>query len=71
MITNYQSDFEEYFVAGEDYIYYDGKENLIELVRYYLEHEEERKRIAQNGYQKVKQQLSYGAQVDKILRMSC
>lgn len=66
LITNYQSDFDEYFVAGEDYVYYDGKKNLIELVRYYLDHEKERSRIAQNGYRKAKEQLSYSRQVDKI-----
>lgn len=67
LITNYQSDFEEYFTAGEDYVYYDGKENLLELVEYYLEHEQEREQIAQNGYRKVKEKLSYKGQVLKML----
>lgn len=66
LISNYQSDFDAYFTAGEDYVYYDGKENLIELVSYYLQHEEERKRIAQNGYRKAKEKLSYSGQVEKM-----
>ena len=69
LITNYQSDFNEYFVPDEDYVFYDGKEDLLNLVAYYLEHEDERKKIAENGYRKVKELLSYGGQVDKILGM--
>lgn len=69
LITNYQADFNEYFVPNEDYVFYDGKEDLLNLVEYYLEHEEERKKIAENGYRKVKELLSYGGQVDKILGM--
>ena len=69
LITNYQSDFNEYFVPDEDYVFYDGKEDLLNLVAYYLEHEDERKKIAENGYRKVKKLLSYGGQVDKILGM--
>ena len=37
------------------------------LVEYYLKHEEERREIAQNGYQKIKQHLSYEKQVCFIL----
>lgn len=67
LLTNYQADFEEYFTAGEDYVYYDGKENLLELVEYYLAHEEERRWIAANGYRKVKEKLSHKGQVEKML----
>ena len=56
-------------MPDEDYVFYDGKEDLLNLVAYYLEHEDERKKIAENGYRKVKELLSYGGQVDKILGM--
>lgn len=69
LITNFQSDFLEYFEPGVDFVYYESQENLEQLVDYYLEHEEERKRIALNGYQKVKEHLTYEKQVGKILDM--
>lgn len=67
LLTNYQPDFEEYFTAGEDYVYYDSREDLLALVDYYLAHDEERKQIAANGYRKAKEKLSYRGQVEKML----
>lgn len=69
LITNFQSDFLEYFEPGVDFVYYESQENLEELVDYYLEHEEERKQIALNGYRKVKEYLTYEKQVGKMLDM--
>ena len=67
LITNFQSDFLEYFEPGVDFVYYESIEDLERLVAYYLEHEEERRQIAQNGYKKAKECLAYGKQVEKIL----
>lgn len=69
LITNFQSDFLEYFEPGVDFVYYESQEHLEQLVDYYLEHEDERKQIARNGYQKVKEFLTYEKQVEKILNM--
>ena len=69
LLTNYQPDFEEYFTAGEDYVYYDSREDLLALVDYYLTHDEERKQIAANGYRKAKEKLSYRGQVEKMLNL--
>ena len=67
LLTNYQPDFEADFTAGEDYVYYDSREDLLALVDYYLTHDEERKQIAANGYRKAKEKLSYRGQVEKML----
>lgn len=67
LLTNYQSDFMEYFVLGEDFVYYENINEVPFLVEYYLEHEEERLQIAQNGYKKVKENLSYETQIKKML----
>ncbi len=69
LVTNFQSDFLEYFEPGVDYIYYESVADLERLVDYYLEHEEERLQIAANGYRKVKEYLSYEKQVQKILEL--
>ena len=43
----------EMFVDGKDIIYYDNAKDAAEKIRYYASHDEERERIAQNGYAKV------------------
>jgi len=67
LLTNYQADFLEYFEPGKDFVYYSHMSEIPSLVSYYLEHEEERAEIARNGYQKVKQYLSYEKQVKALL----
>ena len=44
---------QELFVDGEDIVYYDDIFDCVEKINYYRENEEERERIAQNGYKKV------------------
>jgi hypothetical protein len=43
------------FLEGEDYVAFSSKEELLEKINYYLEHEDERNRIAKSGYRKVRQ----------------
>ena len=48
---------------------FDGIEDLREKVSYYLEHEEEREQIAENGYKKVKEHHTYVNRIKDMLRM--
>ena len=68
LLSNYQADFLDYFVPGEDFDYYDGTENLLEKIEYYLSHEKERAEIAQNGYRKVKESHTYLHRVLTMLK---
>lgn len=68
LLTNYQAEIPYYFTEGEDLVCFDGIEDLKEKVAYYLQHEEERMRIAENGYQKVKEHHTY---VKRIKEMLC
>lgn len=63
LITNYQTELPEFFEIGKDLVAYDSLENLKELCAYYLKHDDERKEIARNGYEKVKKLYTY----DKLL----
>ena len=67
LLTNYQAEIPYYFKEGEDLVCFDGLEDLGEKVGYYLEHEEERKRIAWNGYRKVREKHSYIERIRTIL----
>ena len=67
LLTNYQAEIPYYFKEGEDLVCFDGLEDLCEKVGYYLEHEEERKRIAWNVYRKVREKHSYIERIRTIL----
>ncbi len=67
-LTNFQSEIPEYFEVGKDLDIYASEEELADKIRYYLEHEEERREIAANGYQKAKEQYSLELRVKQILR---
>ncbi len=67
VLTNFQTEIPEYFEIGRDLETYASEEELIQKIGYYLEHEEERVRIARNGYQKAKEQYSLETRVKQIL----
>lgn len=67
LLTNYQPELEEFFEIGKDLECYMSKEDLVSKIRYYLEHDEERARIAQNGYEKVKEHHTYEKRVQEIM----
>ena len=67
LLTNFQAEIPYYFKEGEDLVCFDGLEDLCEKVGYYLEHKEERKRIAWNGYRKVREKHSYIERIRTIL----
>lgn len=66
-LTNYQPELEDYFEIGKDLeVYHDLKE-LEEKIAYYLEHEDERLRIAVNGYKKVRDGHNLKIRMRKVL----
>lgn len=67
LLTNYQAELPYYFKEGEDLVCFDGVEDLREKVGYYLTHEGERRRIAENGYRKVKEGHNYIERIRTIL----
>ena len=66
LISNYQADFLDYFVPGEDLVIYDSIPDLINKIDYYLNHEEERRTIAKNGYNKVKKFYTFRKHLKEI-----
>lgn len=57
----------DYFEPGVDLVIYDSMEDLQRKVAYYLEHDEERKQIAENGYRKVCESFTYDIALRQIL----
>ena len=68
LLTNFQSDFLDLFVPNEDFVYYDGEDDLLDKIEYYLSHEKERNEIAQNGFEKVQKYHTYKDRVFTILK---
>lgn len=52
-LTNYQPEVAELFEDGVDLVMYTSMEDAVNKAAYYLEHEDERVKIAENGYKKV------------------
>lgn len=69
LLTNYQADFEDCYVAGEDYVYYESKQDLLDKIQYYLIHEEERSAIARNGFLRTKENHTYEHRISEILEI--
>ena len=69
LLSNYQADYLEHFVNGEDFVYYTDYCDLMGKVEYYLSHEKERLEIAENGYRKVKAAHTYRNRVDTIMEI--
>ncbi len=67
LLSNYQSDFTDYFTPGEDFEFYESKEDLLTRIDYYLTHEDERIAISRNGHDKVAAGHTYRHRVREIL----
>lgn len=68
LITNFQPEIPEYFEDGVHLVTYNSIPDLLEKVDYYLKHEDERLKIAKNGYEKVKNHYTY---IHRLNQMIC
>lgn len=66
VLSNYQEEIAEYFVPNEECVLYESIEDMFIKAQYYLRHEEERRRIAENGFWRVKRDFTF---TERIKRM--
>lgn len=59
LISNYQAEMEEYFRLGEDLVVYESLEDLVCKTDFYLGHESERLRIAENGKRRMEESFRF------------
>ncbi|MCL4552959.1 MAG: glycosyltransferase, partial [Candidatus Marsarchaeota archaeon] len=59
MLTGRADNLEDYYELGEEVVCFDDMRDLIEKVRYHLEHEEERAAIAKAGYERTLRDHTY------------
>lgn len=67
LLTNFQADFLDDFVPGEDFVFYESKRDLMDKIEFYLKHEQERAEIAQNGFRKVAEGHTYRQRAEEML----
>lgn len=68
LLTNYQKDLCRYFEAGKDFEIYENQQDLLIKTQYYLEHEEERMKIAINGWKKIQRFFGNDLRMREILQ---
>ncbi|WP_337461966.1 glycosyltransferase [Jutongia sp.] len=67
LFSNYQPELEEYFVPEREWVSFQEAEEMLDKVVFYLQHDELRDRIAENGFQKVKREFTYDKALEKML----
>lgn len=66
VLTNYQTELEEYFTYGENIMWFDSPEDLLEKVKYFLQHDAVRERLKQNGHRQAKKIFTYETLLPKM-----
>ena len=69
LITNYQAELTDYFEIGKDIETYCSLEELIDKCNYYLKHEDERNKIARQGYETVNRFHTYSHRITEMIRI--
>ncbi len=67
LISNYQADFADCFVEGEDYAAYSSKEEMLDKLNFYLQRDDIREQIASNGRKKTMEQHTYIHRVREMI----
>ena len=67
VLTNYQTEIPEYFEIGKEIETFSSQEELIDKISFYLVHDEERKKIAENGYELAKREYSLDVRIEEML----
>lgn len=62
-----KGDLEKHFKIGEEMIPFGHKKELLDLIRYYLNHDDERQKIAENARRRVLKEHTVENRVDELL----
>lgn len=66
-LTNYQEEIAEYFEEGKHLVMFRSEEELLDKAGYYLEHDNERRQIAENGYMRVMESFELRSSIGRML----
>lgn len=67
VLSNFQEEIGELFEIGKDIAVYKSIEEYVDKAKYYLTHDEERTRVGENGYLRVRENYTYPKILKKML----
>lgn len=70
VLTNYQPELPEIFALNSEVAAYSSLEEMLDLISYYLEHENTRKEIAHNGFERVAHDYNYPVRLEQLLQLA-
>ena len=66
LLTGEAEDLQSYYDIGHEIACFDGTRDLVDKIKYYLSHEDERMAMAQAGYERTLRDHTYGARFGEI-----
>lgn len=69
LLTNYQAEIASLFEPGRDLTVYESFDDCLKKAGYYLEHEDERRTIAENGYRKICAHHTYDHRIAEMFEI--
>ena len=67
LLTNYLPGLETFFTKGVQLDWYESPQECLDLIDYYLKHEQQRQRIAQTGFEWVHSRRTYDVVMDELI----
>lgn len=59
LLSNYQTDFFDYFIPGDDFAFYDSQSDLLDKIHYYLHNDHERIQMAASAHDKITREHTF------------
>ena len=67
-MTTRDDSLKEYYVPGQEIVFFEDADDLVEKCRYYLKHEDERRAIAEAGYRRTLVEHTYAHRFNQIFQ---
>ena len=69
VLPSYSAELPELFELGKELVVYQNLEELADLARYYLTHDQERQKVAENGWERCRRDHSFPARLRTIFEI--
>jgi spore maturation protein CgeB len=69
VLTENRPSLHDFFVPGSEVAVFNGRQELLEQVRYYLSHPKERETIASRGYERAHREHTYKVRLRRLLEI--
>lgn len=66
LLSNFQSDFLDYFIPGDDFAFYDSQKDLVDKIDYYLRNETERRQMAASAHEKIQKAHTFVHRIQEM-----